>query len=153
VGIATAVCNGYIVPNHWPYAGLNVMVTSLSLPAPSKNCDGSIVPVTCPPKKWNGYIVLVTILSKKFLTHPSFSLLSPPNKMKRLHCYYYLAFERSNGYMALVTNIKLKLLHRSCFLAPKKFVGFLKKEQLNPQLQCLKILCGSGSLAPCICPK
>jgi hypothetical protein len=40
-----------------------ITVTYLLLPAPSKNWNGSFIPVIL-PKNWNGYLVLVTFLLK-----------------------------------------------------------------------------------------
>jgi hypothetical protein len=123
-----------------------------------------IVPVTFQIK-----IVTVTMFSlTKLKRFHRFRNLSP-KKLKRLHCYLkqkfsgsidllisphqklkpltLLGFLKDVIFISFVTNIVTSFL----FLGSKK--GFQKTEQLNLQLMCQKVLCGSGSLAPSIYPK
>jgi hypothetical protein len=52
-----------------------------------------------------------------------------------------------NSYIVLVTNIKLKKLHRSRS-GLRNYGSLLKNRIVNPQLWCQQLFCGSGSIVP-----
>jgi hypothetical protein len=125
-------------PNH-RWASLPQKVTAD--PAcywPNKNCNGYIALITCLLKIFNGFHRSRYLSSQKIETVILFSLTValkncnvsivlvtyPHEQLKQLHLYHCWLLKRCNGSIVLVTNIKLKLLLRSRFWAPKKVVGF-----------------------------